>query len=66
MKQLSGFMVLSINGGDRVSYTFDEINDTTGEPISTNNKQSFFVVDQEMAAAVEVIRKKLRERLADG
>lgn len=66
MKQLSGFMVLSINGGDRVSYTFDEINDTTGEPISTNNKQSFFVVDQEMADAVEVIRKKLRERLADG
>lgn len=66
MKQLSSFMVLSINGGDRVSYTFDEINDTTGEPISTNNKQSFFVVDQEMAAAVEVIRKKLRERLADG
>lgn len=66
MKQLSGFMVLSINGGDRVSYTFDEINDTTGEPISTNNKQSFFVVDQEMAAAVDVIRKKLRERLADG
>lgn len=66
MKQLSSFMVLSINGGDRVSYTFDEINDTTGEPISTNNKQSFFVVDQEMAGAVEVIRKKLRERLADG
>lgn len=66
MKQLSGFMVLSISGGDRVSYTFDEINDTTGEPISTNNKQSFFVVDQEMADAVEVIRKKLRERLADG
>ena len=34
MKQLSSFMVLNIDGGDRVTYTYNEINDSTGEPIS--------------------------------
>ena len=36
MKQLSSFMALNIEGGDRVSYTYNDINDKTGEVISTN------------------------------
>lgn len=61
MKQLSSFMTLNINGGDRISFTFDEIDDTTGEPISTNNKQSFYVVDAEIKSHVEAIRKYIRD-----
>lgn len=57
MKQLSSFMVLNINGGDRISYTYDEINAETGELVSSNNKKSFYIVDQELAAAVEKIRE---------
>jgi len=45
MKQLSSFMVININGGDRISYTYDEVNDETGEPVSQNNKKSFYVVN---------------------
>lgn len=61
MKQLSSFMVLNVNGGDRISYTYDEIDDSTGEPISQNNKQNFYVVDNDLEADIESIRDYIRE-----
>ena len=66
MKRLSSFMVLNINGGDRISYTYDEIDDTTGEPISTNNKQSFYVVDSKLEKNVEAIRSFIRTNKLEG
>lgn len=60
MKQLSSFMVLNINGGDRVSYTYDEINGETGDSISQNNKKSFFVVDSQLKNEIENIRNYIR------
>lgn len=66
MKQLSSFMALSVNGGDRISFTFDEIDAETGEPISTNNKQSFYVVDEGLRGHVNAVRDWIREnKLAD-
>lgn len=61
MKQLSSYMVLSVNGGDRISYTFDEINEETGEPVSTNEKKSFYVVDQSLRTHIEAIRDYIRQ-----
>ena len=61
MKQLSSFMVLNVNGGDRVSYTYDEIDDETGDVISANNKESFFVVDGSLRASIEEVRDYIRE-----
>ena len=61
MKQLSSFMVLNVNGGDRVSYTYDEIDEQTGDVISTNNKESFFAVDAALKKHVEAIRKFIRD-----
>ena len=61
MKQLSSFMALNVNGGDRISYTYDEIDDATGNLISTNNKESFFVVDETLRGHVEAIRSYIRE-----
>lgn len=61
MKLLSSFMVLNVSGGDRISYTYDEINDQTGEPISQNNKKSFFVVDESLTEQINLIRKYIRE-----
>ena len=60
IKQLSSFMVLNVNGGDRLSYTYDEIDDETGEPISQNNKKSFYVVDSGLKADIESIRDYIR------
>lgn len=56
MKQLSSFMVLNIGGGDRVTYTYDNIDDNTGEPISRNNKGNFYVVDDELREHIKAIR----------
>lgn len=61
MKQLSSFMVLNVNGGDRVSYTFDVIDSETGEPIQMNVKASFYVVDEEFRSHIEAIRKYIRD-----
>lgn len=61
MKQLSSFMALSVNGGDRISYTYDEVDENTGELVSTNNKESFFVVDANLRGHVEGIRDFIRD-----
>ncbi|WP_182557238.1 hypothetical protein [Blautia producta] len=39
MKRLSSFMVMNIEGSDRISYTYSEVDKDTGEPISDNNKK---------------------------
>lgn len=65
MKQLSSFMVLNVNGGNRISFTFDEIEDTTGEPVSQNNKKNFYVVDDKLAKHIEAIRAYIRENKLD-
>ena len=56
MKRLSSFAVLNIDGGDRVSFTYDEISDA-GEPISTNNKKNFYVVNAELSGHINAIRE---------
>lgn len=61
MKQLSSFMALNINGGDRVSFTYDEIDENTGEPISVNNKKSFYVVDSGLVANINAIREYIQQ-----
>ena len=61
MKQLSSFMALNVGGGDRITYTFDEIDDETGEPISQNNRGSFYVVDSTLKSHIEAIREYIRE-----
>lgn len=61
MKQLSSFMVLNVNGGDRVSFTYDEVDAQTGDLVSSNNKESFFVVDETLRGKVNDIRAYIRE-----
>lgn len=61
MKQLSSFMALNVNGGDRISFTYDTIDENTGDLVDTNTKESFFVVDAELRAHIEAIRDYIRE-----
>lgn len=66
MKQLSSFLALNVNGGDRISYTYDTIDPETGELVDSNTKESFVVVDEELRAHVNAIRDYIRgHRLAD-
>lgn len=61
MKHLNSFVALNINGGDRLSFTYDEIDENTGEPISVNNKKSFYVVDSGLSAHINAIREYIRD-----
>lgn len=61
IKQLASFAALNVNGGDRVSYTYDEIDADTGDVVSSNNKGSFFAVDAALKANIETMRDYIKE-----
>lgn len=61
IKQLASFAVLNVNGGQRISYTFDEIDADTGDVISSNQKGSFYVVDDTLKKEIEDVRAYIQE-----
>lgn len=61
IKQLSSFLAIGVSGGDRLSYTYDEIDENTGDLISANKKESFFVVNADLKDHIEAIRTFIRE-----
>lgn len=61
IKQLASFAVLNVNGGQRISYTFDEIDAETGDVISSNQKGSFYVVDDTLKSEIEDVRTYIQE-----
>lgn len=61
IKQLASFAILNVNGGDRVTYTYDEIDADTGDMISANNKGSFFAVDSALKGKITSIRNYISE-----
>ena len=61
MKRLSSFMVMNIEGSDRISYTYNEVDKDTGEPISDNNKKSFYAVAQTLSEHINAIREYIQK-----
>ena len=61
IKNLASFAVLNVNGGERVSFTYDEIDAETGDMISSNNKGNFFAVDENLKKDIEDIRTYIQE-----
>ena len=61
IRQLASFAVLSVNGGDRISFTYDEIDAETGDVVSANNKGSFFAVDPALKSKITQIRNHITE-----
>lgn len=61
IKQLASFAVLNVNGGDRITYTYDEIDAETGDMISQNNKGNFYVVDSALKGKITGIRNYIEE-----
>lgn len=56
MKQLTSFAII----GDRVSYTYNEVDDT-GNLISTNNKGNFICVDSTLKGKITSIKNYITE-----
>ena len=61
IKQLASFAVLNVNGGYRVTYTYDEVDAETGDMISSNNKGNFYAVDPTLKSEINRIREYIQE-----
>lgn len=58
MRKITSFTHLVTGEGDRIAFTFSEINES-GEIISQNNKGNFIVMDEEVKQAIDMINEKI-------
>ncbi len=61
-KVLTSFMNLSTGEGSRISFTYSEVNENTGNIISQNNKGNFLVLDEEIQKHLDAIREHISEK----
>lgn len=62
MKVLTGFAIIKDNVGNRITYTTSEI-DEQGTIISSNNKESFIVLDQATNELISNLETIIKERI---
>ena len=60
MKKLTSFTQLTTGEGDRIAYTYSEIDDS-GTIISQQNRGNFVVVDQELKSHIEAIQAYIQQ-----
>ncbi len=63
MKQLTMFIALNTDGGDRVTYYYDTIDQETGSIIGSQKKEHFFVLDSVLKEHINKIRVYIRTRI---
>lgn len=65
MKKLTSFTAHVTAEGQRISFTYSEI-DSTGKLISQNERENFIVVDDELQAHIDAINEYIkRTRLSE-
>lgn len=62
MKKLSGVAVVTTAEGERVSYTYMEL-DGNGNITSQSNRGSFVALDEEVLAAIVTLKNAVNARL---
>ena len=62
MKKLSGVAVVTTAEGERVSYTYMEL-DGNGNITSQNNRGSFVALGEEVLAAIVTLKNAVNARL---
>lgn len=61
-KILTSFMNLSTGEGSRIAYTYSEVDESTGSIISQNNKGNFLVMDDDVQAHLDAVKKYIRDK----
>lgn len=61
MKRLKSYMVTNAGEGDCISYMYNEIDDSTGEIISKNNRGSFYPMDTKGKKLIENMKKYIQQ-----
>jgi len=62
MKKLTAIATVTTAEGERVSYTYTEL-DESGNVVSQNNRASFIVLDSTTLEAIETLKNAVSERL---
>ena len=62
MKKLTSFTHHVTAEGDRISYTYSEI-DSTGKLVNQNVRENFIVVDPDLQEHVDAIRAYIENRM---
>ena len=62
MKKLSAVAIVTTAEGERVSYTYTEL-DESGNITSQNNRASFVALDDDLLAAIATLKTAVNERL---
>ena len=62
MKKLSGVPIVTTAEGERVSYTYAEL-DSDGNITSQNNRASFVALDEGLLAAIKTLKDTVNARL---
>lgn len=62
MKIITGFAVIKDSVGNRITYTTSEV-DEKGTIVSSNNKESFIVLDKEVNTLISSLEEKIKERI---
>lgn len=61
MKQLSSVMAMDVAGGTRISYTYNVIDDESGEVVTANEVGTFFVTDATLQGQVDAVMDYVRQ-----
>ncbi len=61
MKILTSFIVLNTGEGERISFTYSEVNED-GTIVSQNNKKNFLVLDSGLKDNLNEIKKYIEEK----
>ena len=62
MKKLSAVAIVNTDEGERVSYTYTEL-DSNGNITSQNNRASFVALDDDLLAAIATLKTAVNARL---
>ena len=57
-------MVMNISGMNRITATYDEI-DERGMPVSKNNKVSFYAIENDFIINIENMQKYISNRIEE-
>lgn len=61
MKRLTSFTHLTTGEGDRIAYTYSEVDDA-GNLISQNNKGNFVAIDSSLITHIRAIQEFIQEK----
>jgi hypothetical protein len=64
MKIVTGFAVINDRNGERITYTYDEVDDK-GNILKSNVKESYLALEQETKDAIAVLRGIIEARMLE-